>query len=247
MTLEDRQNEWLRLQRGRIERDFNALDPADPSTFFAGIAILRREFGRLIELSAPGGATLYEELNLYLDGLLAERLMARLELLTEKARRDPLTGIGHRGAFESRLRAEIERCRRYQRRLALILFDLDKFKQVNDRFGHPTGDRLLVDFSRSLARALRQSDEPFRIGGDEFAAILPETELETGEGIIRRIVESSDLSRWDGIFGLSWGIANWPADLQNNGRTGDPGEPEDPAEALVGIADRRLYERKSRQ
>ena len=245
MTLNDRQTEWLELQQARIESELAALDPADPPNFFAGIIRIRREFGRLIDLTTPDGAGVYEGLNTFLDRLIGERIEARFEILAEEARRDPLTRIGHRGAFERRLRIEIGRCRRYQRRLALILFDLDKFKQVNDRFGHPTGDRLLIDFAKALLRSLRQTDEPFRTGGDEFAAILPETELETGETIIRRIVGSDDLSRWGEHFGLSWGIANWPADLPNNVIREDSDEQGYAAEALVRIADRRLYEMKA--
>ena len=254
-TLNAQQRAWLDIQRSSIERELRSHEASDLPVIFAGVAALRRELGRQIDLTTADGVALFEELHQLIDQLMLERLEKRFGQMAEEARRDPLTGIGHRGAFEQRLLAEIERSRRYQRRLALILFDLDRFKQVNDRFGHPTGDQLLHDFARALQQSLRQSDEPFRIGGDEFAAVLPETSLETGETIIRRIEGSAHLARWatwKGLFGVSWGVSNWPADLlrSSNLAGGDSSHiaagTAAEADILIRIADQRLYERKRR-
>lgn len=253
-TLNAQQRAWLDLQRSTIERQLRAHEASDLPVIFAEVAARRRELGRQIDLTTAEGRTLFEELHQLIDLLLLERLEKRFGQMAEEARRDPLTGIGHRGAFERRLVAEIERSRRYQRRLALILFDLDRFKQVNDRFGHPTGDQLLRDFARALQQSLRQSDQPFRIGGDEFAAVLPETSLETGETIIRRIEGSDHLVKWatwKELFGVSWGIANWPADLRSSDLAGGdsghlPAGTAAEADILIRIADQRLYERKRR-
>jgi diguanylate cyclase (GGDEF)-like protein len=257
MRLTEQQKHWLDLYRVKIEAELAGLDLADPPAFFAGIAELRRKLGGLLDLSDAADVALYEELNLILDRLIAERVTNRLNQLTAEARRDPLTGIGHRGAFEERMHTEIERSRRYECRLALILFDLDRFKQVNDRFGHPIGDLLLIDFARALSQSLRLSDQPFRIGGDEFAAILPETQLENGETIVRRIMNSPLLFKWTTLIGLSWGVANWPSDLPVKTPVLVMGDSTnlveanlaeaDMAEALIRLADQRLYECKNRK
>ncbi len=96
--------------------------------------------------------------------------------LAERARRDSLTGLLNHAAFHARLKAETARARRYNGRLALALFDLDRFKETNDREGHQEGDRLLREFARALAVTVRESDSVGRLGGDEFGAILLETE-----------------------------------------------------------------------
>jgi len=95
--------------------------------------------------------------------------------LAERARRDPLTGVLNHRAFHARLLAEAARARRYRSRIALLLFDLDRFKETNDREGHQEGDRLLRAFASALAGTARETDSVGRLGGDEFAAILPRT------------------------------------------------------------------------
>jgi diguanylate cyclase (GGDEF)-like protein len=95
--------------------------------------------------------------------------MDRLETLrqlNEKASSDPLTGLRHYGAFGERL------ARTAAARTALLAIDVDQFKQLNDRYGHQAGDRILVDLAHTLQSALRSGDELYRIGGDEFAAVI---------------------------------------------------------------------------
>jgi diguanylate cyclase (GGDEF)-like protein len=120
-------------------------------------------------------------IQLYQSALLRALRAVRLALT------DPLTGLGNHRHFHERLERELEHAIRYGGPLALCLVDVDDFKRINDRFGHPAGDSVL---SRVAAR-LRQSGEAFRLGGDEFAVLLPgsgEAEaLTAAESIIARI------------------------------------------------------------
>jgi diguanylate cyclase (GGDEF)-like protein len=101
---------------------------------------------------------------------------ARLyEQTLEASRCDSLTGLGNRRAFRERVESEVERARRYGRDLSLIMLDADRFKQVNDTFGHQAGDRSLILLAELLQTSRRMEDGAFRIGGDEFALVLPET------------------------------------------------------------------------
>lgn len=99
-----------------------------------------------------------------------------------ESRHDELTDLGNRRAYEERLSAEVARARRYGHRLTIVLLDLDGFKPVNDRFGHPEGDEVLRRIGGALC-TVRVADDGFRIGGDEFALILPDTDL-AGAGIV---------------------------------------------------------------
>jgi diguanylate cyclase (GGDEF)-like protein len=92
-----------------------------------------------------------------------------------ESRHDVLTDVGNRRAYEERLATEVARAARYDHRLSVVLLDLDRFKPVNDRFGHPEGDEVLRRVGAAL-RSVRAADDCFRIGGDEFALILPETD-----------------------------------------------------------------------
>jgi diguanylate cyclase (GGDEF)-like protein len=97
--------------------------------------------------------------------------------LAEQAVRDPLTGLYNRRFFDEALARNIEAARRYGRELSLVLFDLDNFKAVNDTYGHQAGDEVLKTFAQLLEETARKADIVCRIGGDEFAVILPETGL----------------------------------------------------------------------
>jgi diguanylate cyclase (GGDEF)-like protein len=102
------------------------------------------------------------------------RANAKLEQL---AFRDGLTGLYNHRYFQETLDREIARVRRYGRPLSLLLFDIDFFKKINDTFGHPTGDQVLINLAQSVSRAMRPTDIIARYGGEEFAVILPETNL----------------------------------------------------------------------
>jgi diguanylate cyclase (GGDEF)-like protein len=94
------------------------------------------------------------------------------EQLREQALTDALTGLANRRVFHDRLEAELARARREERPVSLVLFDIDDFKAVNDRHGHPAGDAVLQGFARILASEARASDVVCRVGGEEFAVVL---------------------------------------------------------------------------
>lgn len=97
------------------------------------------------------------------------------EQLRIQATTDPLTGLANRRLFEELLTARLEEASRYGRPLAVLLLDLDGFKRINDTHGHAAGDAVLVAVAGALRRSLRRSDLPARLAGDEFVALLPET------------------------------------------------------------------------
>jgi diguanylate cyclase (GGDEF)-like protein len=149
-----------------------------------------------------------------------ERVTAEL---AERARRDPLTGALNHRAFHARLLAESARAQRYRGRAALLLFDLDRFKETNDREGHQEGDRLLRAFAAALTGTARETDVVGRLGGDEFAVLLIEAGPETAGSFLSRLYE-----RLPQEISASAGAAFLPADAL---------EPAD----LMAAADRRLY------
>lgn len=105
----------------------------------------------------------------------------------EGSLRDPLTNIGNRAAMELALKRELDLSKRTGQPMSLLVLDLDHFKQVNDTAGHLTGDRLLQDIAASLAAELRQTDQVFRYGGEEFVVILANTDQAQGLVIAERI------------------------------------------------------------
>lgn len=157
----------------------------------------------------------------------------RFKALIEKARHDPLTGLPNRAAFDARLNEEILRARRHGRELALVMFDVDGFKSVNDRFGHPAGDEVLIEVARALQSSFRQSDGVFRYGGDEFVAVCPEASGAAIETVLRRLQTGLPSIGGEPV-GVSWGIAGLSAEIAS-------------ADQLVKLADQRLYDCKRRR
>lgn len=105
------------------------------------------------------------------------------DLLTERAHLDPLTGMPNRRALMERLHQEWDRTVRHGRQLSFVMADIDHFKQVNDTYGHGTGDRMLQAVANTIVRQCRKSDLPARYGGEEFAIIVPE-ETAPGAGLL---------------------------------------------------------------
>jgi diguanylate cyclase (GGDEF)-like protein len=126
------------------------------------------------------------------------------------ATRDPLTGLFNHREFHESVERELERSRRHGGGLGVALFDLDGFKLVNDGAGHAEGDRVLRAVAEALAAGCRASDVAFRIGGDEFALLLPETDREQTEAVAERVRRA--IGRVDARVSTSVGIATWPAD-----------------------------------
>lgn len=114
------------------------------------------------------------------------RLLA--DELAVTALRDPLTGVYNRRFFDESFAQQIEAARRYGRELSLMVLDIDRFKQINDTGGHPAGDQILREFARLLQQTVRKADMVCRIGGDEFAVILPETALGSAGKLAERFL-----------------------------------------------------------
>ena len=175
--------------------------------------------------------------------LVAESLLTREhanEGLLTFAFTDYLTGLKTRGYFEQQLELEIKRCERKKTGLALIMIDIDFFKQLNDRYGHHVGDQVLRDVAALLTKDMREVDTVARYGGEEFVIILPET---SGPGAVRvaqRLRRSIEQARFfaggpNAIehLTISLGIAMYEADARFK-------------RDLIQFADTALYEAKSR-
>lgn len=140
----------------------------------------RREFELLLE-----ERTLTRQLRE--ETAINERLFQELK---RRSTTDHLTGLANRGAFEEHLRRHQALAVRHERPLSLILLDLDRFKQINDRFGHPVGDEVLRDVAEVLRDTARGEDLAGRLGGDELGVILPETTNDGAVAIATRILEA---------------------------------------------------------
>jgi diguanylate cyclase (GGDEF)-like protein len=119
------------------------------------------------------------------------QVMSRLKVRAEEFHRlatvDPLTGLYNRRFAETRLAAEASRSQRYGHPMTVVSFDLNCFKQINDKFGHPAGDQVLKEFAERLNGAIRVSDYAVRMGGDEFLVILPECPAEQVQALFSRL------------------------------------------------------------
>jgi len=145
---------------------------------------------------------------------------------------DPLTGLYNRRLFAESFEKELTRARRYGLPLGIVILDLHRFKEVNDKYGHPRGDDVLRAAATTLQKALRTSDSAFRIGGDEFALLLPQTDAAQAIALSRRIeaVFADTLRPLQLSFAVTMdhGVATFPQD-------------GDQADQLIQVADERLY------
>ena len=121
---------------------------------------------------------------------IANEISERVQLyekVQQLAMQDPLTGCFNRRHFFERAEQEMQRTLRYQRPLAIMMLDIDQFKQVNDRFGHPTGDEVLCHLVHLCQNQMRANDLLGRYGGDEFAILMPETQVEGARQAAERL------------------------------------------------------------
>ena len=161
-----------------------------------------------------------------------EGLIVRLELT---ARTDQLTGLPNRRAFDEQLSQEIARARRRGAPLSLLLLDLDRFKQLNDSRGHLAGDDALKVVAATIRSRVREVDWPARIGGDEFAAVLPDAAEPEATLIADRLRET-----------VAAAFAGDPVPLAASVGTATASGGELDAERLLAAADRALYRAKAR-
>jgi diguanylate cyclase (GGDEF)-like protein len=158
-----------------------------------------------------------------------------LKKLQINAATDPLTGLYNRRLFEDHFERELNRALRYNQHLAVVMLDLHQFKEVNDRYGHARGDLLLRTVATTLRKSLRTSDYAFRIGGDEFALLLVQSDKDQATMLANRVrtnfATSAQSLQMPPFLGLDYGLAVYPED-------------GDQKEVLLRVADERLYEMK---
>jgi len=140
----------------------------------------------------------------------AIRVQQLLRMLSQRAQLDGLTALWNRAYFDQRLAAEFSEGRRHARPLSLILCDIDHFKSVNDRFGHPFGDEVLALFATILSGG-RASDIPCRYGGEEFGVIVPATTIADAVEVAERFRRAFEEHQWrrhpDLVLTASFGVA----------------------------------------
>jgi diguanylate cyclase (GGDEF)-like protein len=166
----------------------------------------------------------------------AARMLADLKRLRRQAETDGLTSVANRRKFDERLDEELEHARRLTTNVSLVLADIDNFKSINDRFGHQTGDAVIKAVAEAFATSVRDIDLVARFGGEEFAAVLPGTNLIGARRLaerVRKAVEGVTVELPDGqhvAVTASFGVAAFPT-------YGSPG-------AVIAAADLALYDAK---
>src|SRR5436190_2069388 len=165
--------------------------------------------------------------------VLRERVNRLIARLADAARTDPLTGLLNRRGFQELMEVETERALRSSRPLAILVGDLDHFKHLNDRFGHAAGDLALRRFGEIATSASRRIDAVARIGGEEFALLLPDTEQHAAYLLAERLRRAAKEPGVDGeLPTVSFGVASFPTHAAD-------------AEALMHAADQALYAAKA--
>jgi diguanylate cyclase (GGDEF)-like protein len=205
--------------------------------------LLRRVLWRFIQtrvdsLDARAVLRIEDLLNSILDEVIAECTVVYFDRatheLSERSRKDSLTGMLNHQALHARLDAEIDRSRRYGHELQVIYFDLDNFKLVNDTHGHPGGDKVLRSIAEIVRDSIRETDFAGRMGGDEFVIGLVESNQLAAHLMLDRLRARLARRIADGrcpSTGISAGCAGFPAEA-------------DSAQDLLLLADKRLYDDK---
>lgn len=216
-----------------------------PTTVQSIVAVPMIVGGRIIGAISTQSyiASAYDERHLKLLNAIAEQSSvavqnARLyERAKELADNDALTGLAHQRSLQERLAYELKRARRSNAHVALLMMDIDKFKAFNDTYGHPVGDSVLKEVAAVLRRVARETDVIGRYGGDEFCAILPDTDRDSAGKFAERLYaeitrKPFEIDERQSIpIRLSIGIAVYPEDCEGR-------------EDLVGVADAALYAAK---
>lgn len=219
------------------------LDPAARSVVCVGLRSLTVPIGMLfVSSTEPAG---FSQESVRLLQALSDRIAFPLhkirlqEGLEDLAFTDGMTGLYNYRSFKRHLHDELRRTIRYKRKLALLMLDLDDFKAVNDRYGHPAGNRVLIGVAEIIRQTVRETDLPARYGGEEFAIVCPETDGQEALNVAERIRAAVEASRFEVVPGemvritISIGVSSYPLDAVDE-------------TSLISAADTALYEAKAR-
>jgi len=192
--------------------------------------------GLTVDLRTAAFDYFLNETDLLVEPLVMEREHLRQTELM--AHFDHLTGLRNYAYFESEIKTEVARARRYETSLCLLLLDLDGFKQVNDNLGHRTGNDVLREVGQILQKRLRASDLIARFGGDEFAILLHRTDPNDGQRVAHKLCTSIDIQFRSAPFG------KFPRPITASfGLSALPNQANDEVQ-LFELADKALYEAK---
>ncbi|NNL76715.1 MAG: GGDEF domain-containing protein [Desulfobacterales bacterium] len=215
---------------------FFEIDPGNMKPFSQILQEANKELGKL--------NLTYEQLIVELKQAkekaekFAQGLKDANEKLRELALRDGLTGLYNHRYFQELMDNELSRARRYKKPISLVLLDLDHFKKINDTYGHPVGDIVLKEVSKSIKNTIRESDTAARYGGEEFAIVLPETDLKGAAIVAERLRRAVERQRID-AKGINVGvtISVGAACYQASAGTKEKSE-------IIASADNALYSSK---
>jgi diguanylate cyclase (GGDEF)-like protein len=216
-----------------LARLAGGVEPSFGSICAAPLVFRGSRLGVLVALATQPRTFLPRDVDLIQSyAALAAAALANARMyheLEELASRDHLTGLLNLREFHEALTRELERCKRYGARFSVVLFDLNGFKAINDSRGHAEGDRVLKEAGAAFAGTCRSSDLAFRVGGDEFAYILPESDAEAADTAAARA--RAALAAMPVELDCCYGITVWPDDGPERAK-------------LLETADSRLYEMK---
>jgi diguanylate cyclase (GGDEF)-like protein len=240
-NLETEDKTELERERNRIFRFFRLnLEPREVEYHWQRLLMHQSRFpspeGWKVDLRTAAFDYFLNETDLLVEPMVMEREELRQTELM--AYFDHLTGLRNYAYFESEIKTEVARAKRYQTSLCLVLLDLDNFKHVNDSLGHLTGNDVLKEVGQILQRRLRSSDLIARFGGDEFAVLLHRTDPENGQRVADNLCTSIDAQFRGSIF------ERLPHPLTASfGLSALPNHAEDEV-TLFELADKALYQAK---
>jgi two-component system cell cycle response regulator len=218
-------NEWLRNGEAVTNRE-TELQREDQSSFWAIVSVELMPHQQI-------PAALIALYDISQRKALENELEEKNRLLNEMAITDPLTRLCNRRHADQTLREELQRCERYSQPMSVAVFDIDHFKQFNDRFGHQAGDNVLLAVANALIDCTRSMDVCARIGGEEFLVIFPCTRLRDAEKVMARVQQvlaGTVFPFTDEKVTFSGGITDW--------------RPGDSPSGMLSRADKLLYEAK---